>query len=241
MVAARLFALSLLSALTLASISPAVGWSGLAGIDKGRKPAAIPLGPTPAAVAAFCRYRARLHKFVVLCPTRYPRVRGSDVSASGTVFLGPSFYWASFNDDTGFAAGDHGHLILGGQRPPFSLVGSRGMTWPRPGQPRPVQQLPLPRLITTPKAGGGVYVDQNAARIRAHATVAGMPALVLLAPPYPDGGISGDHVIVIWNWHRHGYMVSLHFSVSPAGRPNPLAERIAAALAVARSFTPVAA
>ena len=179
MVAARFCVWGLLSALTLASVPPAVGWSARTAIDKGRKPAAIPLGPAPAAVTAFCRQRARLHKFVVLCPTRYPLVRGSDVSASGTVFLGPSFYWASFNDDTGFAAGDHGHLILGGQRPPFSLVGSRGTSWPRPGQPRPVQQLPLPRLITTPKSGGGVYVDQNAARIRAHATVAGMPALVL--------------------------------------------------------------
>jgi hypothetical protein len=155
------------------------------------------------------------------------------------VFLGPSFYWASFNDDA-FGDGDHGHLILGGQRPPFSLVGALGERWPRPGQPRPVEQLPLPRLITTPKAGGGTYVDQNPARIHAHATVAGTSALVLLAPPYPDGGISGDHVIVIWNWHTHGYLLSFHFAASRTGHTYTLADRTAAALAVARSFAPFA-
>jgi len=42
--------------------------------------------------------------------------------------LGPSFYWSSFNDETGFGDGDDGHLIFGGQLPRFSR-----QTWPRPG------------------------------------------------------------------------------------------------------------
>jgi hypothetical protein len=50
------------------------------------------------------------------------------------------------------------------------------------------------------------------------------------APTYPQGGIMGDHVIVLWNRERHGYFVSLHFE-----RYSRHA-REAAALAIADSF-----
>lgn len=175
----------------------------------------------------------------MLCPTRYPILRGSQVTASGRSVLGPSFYWASFNDAAGFDDGDAGHLILGGQRSQFSLIGSAGETWPRSGQPRPVQQLALPRLVTTPTQVGGTYVAERPARIRGRTAVGSQPALILLAPPYPEGGFMGDHVIVLWNWERHGYMLSFHFEGSRTGRVYTVAQRIAAALAVARSFKPL--
>ena len=111
---------------------------------------AVPLGARPAAVTRFCLDRARRDKFTVLCPTRYPRTSQSDVTPSGSSLLGPSFYWASFNDAAGFGTGDNGHLVFGGQRPLFSLAGSPGQTWPRPGGARPVKQLNLPRLLMTP-------------------------------------------------------------------------------------------
>src|SRR5439155_8945020 len=95
----------------------------------------IPLSSVPLVVKHVCFERARLHKFAVLCPTTYPHARDSSVTASGLVLRGPSFYWASFNDSSGFPEADGGHLILGGQQEPFSLVGLRGQTWPRPGQP----------------------------------------------------------------------------------------------------------
>jgi hypothetical protein len=129
---------------------------------------------------------------------------------------------------------------LGGQRPPFSLAGSHGQTWPRPGQPRPVQQLPLPRLITTPMAGGRRYTAQRPARILRRTSIRGHDALVLVAPAYPQGGFMGGHVIILWNWHQHGYVLSLHFDGSRNGRAYALPERVAAALAVAASFAPVA-
>jgi hypothetical protein len=120
----------------------------------------IPLSSAPASVQHVCSERARLHKFAVLCPTSYPHARDSSVTVSGLVLRGPSFYWASFNDSSGFPAADGGHLILGGQRKPFSLVGLRGQTWPRPRQPHPVLQLPLPRLLTDALSGwvDGPYV-----------------------------------------------------------------------------------
>ena len=202
-------------------------------------PTAVPLGPAPKAVTAFCHRRAERGQFPVLCPTRYPLTRVSLVTSSGDSLLAPSFYWASFNDESGFLAGDHGHLVIGGQRPPFSLAGSVGQAWPRPGQPRPDEQLDLPRLATTPEQGGGVYVAERPARILSRSTVRGQDALVLAAPPYPDGGFMGGHVIVPWNSHRHGYMLSFHFEVSRSGHAYSLAVRVATALAVARSFSPV--
>lgn len=203
------------------------------------RPSVIPLGPAPKAVTTFCHQRARRHKFLVLCPTRYPLTRVSQVTSSGSSLRGPSFYWASFNDELGFLAGDHGHLVLGGQRHPFSLVGSTGEIWPRPGQPHPVAQLSLPRLKTTPMQGGGTYVGERPAKILRRSTVRGQDALVLAAPLYPDGGFMGTHVIVIWNYQSHGYMLSFHFEVSRSGHAFSLAERVATALAVARSFAPV--
>lgn len=148
-------------------------------------PTAIPLGVTPLPVTRFCRQRARRGKFAVLCPTRYPRTPSSDATASGSSLLGPSFYWASFNDAAGFDDGVNGHLILGGQRPPFSLMGSPGQIWPRPGQPHPVEQLPLPRLLTTPGQDGRRFVAQRPARILGRARVRAQDALILVAPPYP--------------------------------------------------------
>jgi hypothetical protein len=216
----------------------------LAGVDAAladvrlAAPNAIPLGVTPLAVRTFCHERARREKFPVLCPTRYPLTPTSQVMASGSSLLGPSFYWASFNDAAGFDDGDDGHLIFGEQQPPFSLVGFPGQTWPRPGQPRPVGQLGLPHLVTTPNQGGGRYIAQRPARILRHTSVRTSEALLLVAPPYPDGGFMGGHLIVLWNWQHHGYMLSFHFGGTRNGRAYSLAERVAAALGVARSFVP---
>jgi hypothetical protein len=196
-------------------------------------PTAILLGARPLAVTRFCRERARLGKFSVRCPTRYPLTLRSQVTASGSSLLGPSFYWASFNDAAGFDDGDDGHLVFGGQRPSFSLVGSPGQSWPRPGQPQPVAQLGLPRLVTTPTRGGGSFVAERPARILRHATVLGRDALILVASPYPGGGFMGGHVIVLCNWHQHGYMLSFHFTAYT------LTERLTAALDVASSFATV--
>jgi hypothetical protein len=200
---------------------------------------AVPLGRTPPAVRSFCRQRAERHKFLVLCPARYPLAPTSDVVGSGSSLLGPSFYWASFNDPAGFDDGDDGHLILGAQRLPFSLAGIAGETWPRPGQPRPVAQLALPRLLTTPMQGGGRYVEQRPARILTHTHVRGSSGLVLVAPGYPTGGFMGGHVIVIWNAGGHGYVLSFHFDGARDGHVYSQAQRVAAALAVAHSFAPV--
>ena len=216
----------------------AVAWTPLASAATLRRGSVIPLGVTPPAVRHFCVVRARLHEFAVLCPRRYPVALHSDVTGSGSAWRTPGFYWASFNDLSGFPQGDQGHLVLGGQRQPFSLAGARDQTWPRPKQPKPDRQLPLPRLITTPMQNGKTYVAQRPPRIIGSARIHGTAALVLVAAGYPGGGLLSSHVIVLWNQGHHGYFVSPHFDFSPKGAPYSKAQRIAAALAIARSTTP---
>jgi hypothetical protein len=53
---------------------------------------------------------------------------------------------------------------------------------------------------------------------------------------YPLGGIMSDHVIVLWNWRRHGYLASLHFESARARGDYTMQERVTAALAIARSY-----
>lgn len=219
--------------LLLASVAAAP-----AQVQRAGRPKAVPFGARPPAVSRFCADRSRRNKFTVLCPTRYPRTVGSQVIASGSSVLGPSFYWASFNDAAGYNR-DNSHLIFGGQRSPFSLAGGAGQTWPRPGVARPVTQLGLPRSITTPMQGCRRYTAQRPARIMQRATVGTRQALVLVAPPYPSGGFMGGHVIVLWNRQQHGYMLSFHFEGALGSRAYSLAERVTAAVQMAASFTPV--
>ena len=57
--------------------------------------------------------------------------------------------------------------------------------------------------------------------------------VVVSTPPHPAGGVNGGHVAVLWNQSRRGYMTSVHF----AGYP--LRDRIAAAIGMARSSSPL--
>jgi hypothetical protein len=186
-----------------------------------------------------CVQRALLDHFLVLCPRRYPLTPQSTVTVTATQFRAPSFYWIETNDAAGFPADDEGHLIFGGQRPSFSLRGAVGQSWPRPGEPPSVEQLGIPRLRTIPMQGGGTFVQQRPPLVVAHVSVRTHPGLVLLAPPYPVGGIMGGHLIVIWNEGGHGYLVSLHYDGRSQAHSFTRPQRIEAALAVARSSTPV--
>ena len=77
------------------------------------------------------------------------------------------------------------------------------------------------------------------ARILRRTTIQGTGALVLLAPAYPDGGLMGGHIIVLWNRGHHGYLLSLHFDSSNTGRTYTQSERVSSlALAIAATFAP---
>jgi hypothetical protein len=184
--------------------------------------ARIPLAPTPEVVLRFCRDRAHRHKFLVLCPTRWPNVPSSLVTSSRRIVLGPSFYWGSFNDESGFGVGDDGHLVIGGQRPAFALERLARQVWPRPGRRQPIRLLLLP----------------DHAPILRVVRVRNARALFLASPPSPAGGFMGGHVIVVWNRSGRGYFVSLHYD-GRSGVSYTVQQRVAAALAIARSARPL--
>jgi hypothetical protein len=84
------------------------------------------------------------------------------------------------------------------------------------------------KVVITDRSGGA-FVQHLPARRIAAARVHGAAATVLQEPPYPKGGIHGDHVLVLWNEGGHGYMVSVH-----GERPSRPA-LVSIALAMARS------
>jgi hypothetical protein len=43
-------------------------------------------------------------------------------------------------------------------------------------------------------------------------TIADHPALLLQAAGFPDGGIHGGHLVVVWNQDGAGYVLSMHFT-----------------------------
>ena len=57
---------------------------------------------------------------------------------------------------------------------------------------------------------GGEFVQALPFRRIDSATVHGNRAAVLREPPYPQGGIHGGHVVIVWNQGGHGYIVSAH-------------------------------
>lgn len=76
------------------------------------------------------------------------------------------------------------HMIIGGQRRPFG-----------PGLTRIEPEL-------------GVIAPTRVGTAAVHRT----RAAVLQAAPYPQGGIHGGHVVVLWNERGRGYLVSAHGS-----------------------------
>ncbi|MGI8757087.1 MAG: hypothetical protein ACR2MB_14785 [Acidimicrobiales bacterium] len=165
-----------------------------------RSQTAIPLGPTPTVVTNYLAGTARHLDFPAVVPERFPVLPASKtVGGRDRTPRKPNVYMGTFNNFA-FNGGDGGHVLLGGQRAPFSLQGHAGQRWPRPGQPPPNRALSLPtRSRSVPIKGGGRFQQEKPARILRSATVHGTRALVLKAPPYPLGLIHGGHVIVIWN------------------------------------------
>ncbi|HYI81204.1 MAG TPA: hypothetical protein VEW67_10125 [Thermoleophilaceae bacterium] len=166
-----------------------------------------PLPPAPEGVADGCREAAGVATFPVVCPTEWPdagrpakvrlRLFGSDVA-----YL--------LEAQTGFGSRSPVfHVLLGGQEKPFP-VGFEGG-----GQRLRVTT----RRVTTPifkgdEPTGRRFVVTRPTRRVGTTRVHGHPAAVMKAPPYPQGGIHGDHSIVMWNENGHGYLISTHSETS---------------------------
>ena len=176
----------------------------------------------PAAVGAFCSKLTQSVSFTVMCPTAWPRTAAAGDPQVGVLATTQTTYLVNaFN-----GVSDHSahifHLLFGGQNTPFGTghgsidAGLRVTT----------------RDVRIPMTGGGTFVQQLAVRYISSTIVHHRRATVLQEPPYPQGGVQGGHVLVLWNESGHGYLVSVH------GQRLTKRALIAAAVAFADSSLP---
>ena len=162
--------------------------------------AARGLTPTPDVVKTACKRARASVDFTILCPTHWPRTRSPS---------SPSLRWMTKTKRVYLLNAFNGlrdrsphvfHLLIGGQQRDF------GKRWTAidPGL------RVTTGLVTTPIRGGGRFVQQRPARRIGTTTVAGHAAVVLQEPAYPQGGLQGGHIIILWNAAGHGYLVSVH-------------------------------
>jgi len=184
------------------------------------------LPPAPDGIADGCREAADVATFPVACPTEWPDA-GRPAQARLRLFGGDVAYL--LEAQTGF--GNRSpvfHVLLGGQEKPFPAGFEGG------GKRLRVTT----RRVTTPILKGGeptgrTFVVSRPTRRVGATRIHGRPAAIMQAPPYPEGGIHGDHSIVMWNENGHGYLISTHSETS-----RPAATRTA--IQIARSSRPFA-
>ena len=191
----------------------------------------LPVAPVRAAVRRACE-RMRITCPGLLPQSSEPGPRVTDFSSSGATLLNiidPAALQSPSGRPLGAA-----HLLLGQTPRELVLLGAPGARWPPSGLDAAaylsMEGLRIAsRVQTVPIRGGGRFVQARPPTIIRVAAVHGRPALVLRADPYPQGGIHGDHILVVWNANGHGHLVSLHYNAAP------LESRIRAALAIAAS------
>jgi hypothetical protein len=194
--------------------------------DSGPTSRGSSLPAAPEGVGDGCREAAAVATFTVLCPAEWPdagrpakvrlRLYGSDLAYV-------------LEAQTGFGSRSPVfHVLFGGQRRPF-----------RAGFEGDGRQLRLTtRRVVTPyyaSPRGGRILGRSVVELptrRVDSThVRGHLAAIMNAPPYPKGGIHGDHSVVMWNEGGHGYLVSTHSEISRRAATR-------AAIDIARSSRP---
>jgi hypothetical protein len=182
------------------------------------------LQPLPAAAVARCQALAPRRDVPVLCPTAL--TPGPWFMRYQTLRRGRAEYLCNLETKP-FGTGVAFHALAGGRTGRFDLRTTPRHTWPvdvhlhrdlglvgakglKPGQ-RPEDEVRV-RL-----------------RLLRRTTVRHHPALLLRVAGYPNGGVHGGHLAVVWNQGSSGYVLSLHFTP----RVLPEAEREAAVLAAA--------
>jgi hypothetical protein len=135
-----------------------------------------------------------------MCPTSWPITSAAGEPQVGAFDVAKDAYLLNAFNGLGDRSAHIFHLLLGGQARPFGAA---------------YESLdPLLRVTTRyvriPMLRGGSFVQQRPATRIAGAIVHDSHAAVLREPPYPQGGLHGDHVIVLWDQSGHGYLVSVH-------------------------------
>lgn len=179
-----------------------------------------------------CAALAPQRAIPVLCPTRLPTARW--YVRYQTLRGGRLEYLTNF-DTKPVGSGDPFHVLAGGRRGRFTLKSIAGR-WP--------VDTNLPRDLglvgAKPLKPGQRWDKQRPVRpkLRRHVKVTRHPALLLKVADYPDGGVHGGHLAVVWNQGRDGYVLSLHYGErSQRPRAEQEAVLLGAATAMSRFST----
>jgi len=188
----------------------------------------------PASAVARCAALAPRRDIPVLCPARLPAARW--YVRYQTLRSGRAEYLTNL-DTKPSLSGDPFHVLAGGRRGRFSLRTDRGR-WPanedlerdlglvgaaprKPGRPGDTKARPV-----RPTVRHRAAVDRH-------------PALLLQVAGYPNGGVHGGHLAVVWNQGRSGSALSVHFA-DRSVRPRVEQEALLLASAAAMSRFTVA-
>jgi hypothetical protein len=185
-----------------------------AGVERPVRTAAPPapaeqLPRVPRSVVGRCAAEAPRRDIPVLCPTRLPNARG--FARYQTLAHSRSEYLTDLQ-----GSGDPFHVLAGGRRGRFSLTTTTDGRWPvEVPAPSATCCATAPRDLGLIGARPGERSDTwESVRLKLlrRTAVAQQHALLLTAADYPDGGIHGGHLVVVWNQGDAGYALSMHFA-----------------------------
>jgi hypothetical protein len=167
----------------------------------------------PRLVVQRCAALAPRRDIPVLCPTRLPKARW--FVRYQTLADGRLEYLTDLETKPQ-GSGDPFHVLVGGRRGRFSLKTTTDGEWPVDAPvPSPTCCATTPRDLDLIGARQGKQPDTwepVRLKLRRRTTVARHAALLLMAAGYPDGGIHGGHLAVVWNQGDDGYVLSMHFA-----------------------------
>jgi hypothetical protein len=201
----------------LLTAGTAMGWAcGEAG-----RPATPPEGSHRTAVGAVASSRQVVRRCAalsptrdipVLCPTRLPHAGW--VVRSQTLERGAGEYLLDL-ESRPRVPGEPTHVLAGGRRGRFSLETTADDRWPvrvpRPGTTCcSGARRDLGLIGATEGREPGTWTPVRL-EVRRRTTVAGHPALLMTVASFPDGGVHGGHLAVVWNQRQAGYALSIHF------------------------------
>jgi hypothetical protein len=209
------------------------GWAAGCGSDAGSRSAAPRAAESLVALSRAaverCSALAPRRAIPVLCPTRLTpgrwRVRYQ------TLRSGRREYLCNL-ETTPAGSGAAFHVLAGGRSRPFSLSSTASGGWPR--DPRLPRDLGLIGSESRKRGQRSLRERRIRPRLIRRTTVSTHSALLLRVADYPDGGVHGGHLAVVWNQGEAGYALSIHFSERDRHSPS---EREAVLLEVAGSMS----
>jgi hypothetical protein len=188
----------------------------------------------PRAALRRCAALAPRRDIPVLCPTRLPSARWFD--RYQTLAEGRSQYLTDLQTRPE-GSGAAFHVLAGGRRGRFPLTTTQDGKWPvdTPPPSRSCCAAPgdLGLIGARPGKEHGTFAPVRLKLLR-RTTVDGRPALLLRVAGYPNGGVHGGHLAIVWNQGDNGYTLSMHFAERTRLEVQQEAVVVQAAIAMSR-------